>query len=178
MKLSTSRLDLVPATFDHVCAELAGPESLASLLRADVGPECPPGEYDRGAQEFFRDRLKEGGAKVVGWYGWYAIRRATADQPSVVVGSGGYFGPPGENGEVEIGLSVLPAWQGMGFAGEIVGALVENALSDARVRRIVARTTPLNAAALRLLEKCGFRRADEDETSGKIRFVISRNTGE
>ena len=66
MRLSTNRLELVSATFDHVCAELESAQRLASLLKAHVKPGWPPGEYDRDAQRFFRDRLKEGGAAVIG----------------------------------------------------------------------------------------------------------------
>jgi len=61
IKLSTNRLELIAATLDHICAELEAPERLPFLLDAEVEPGWPPGEYDRGAQEFFRDRLKEGG---------------------------------------------------------------------------------------------------------------------
>ncbi len=175
-RLSTNHLDLVAATLDHVNAELESPRHLASLLNAVVESDWPPGEYDRNAQEFFRDRLKEGGAEVVGWYGWYALRREGRDEPSVLVGAGGYFGPPGETGEVEIGLSVMPAWQGLGFATEIVMALIENAFKDIRVNRIIARTTLENLASCRLLEKCGFRHVAKDETSGNILFEILRDT--
>lgn len=174
MMLSTNRLDLIPATLEHVSAELEDAQRLASMLNARIEPGWPPGEYDRGAQEFFRDRLKEGGEKVVGWYSWYAIRRAGPDQPSVLVGAAGYFGPPGEDGEVEIGLSVLPAWRGMGFATEIIGALTENAFNDIRVRTIIAHTAPSNVASRRALERCGFSLVHEDEMSGDICFEISR----
>lgn len=174
MMLSTNRLDLIPAALEHVSAELEDPQRLASILNARIEPGWPPGEYDRGAQEFFRERLKEGGAHAAGWYSWYAVRRADDAHPSVLVGAAGYFGPPNENGEVEIGLSVMPVWQGKGFATEIIKALIENAFNDSRVRTIIAHTTTSNVASCRALEKCAFRRVHEDETSGDICFEISR----
>ena len=174
IKISTNRLELVAATLDHVCAELESPERLASLLSVEVEPGWPPGEYDRGAQEFFQDRLREGGTAVIGWYGWYAIRRGSPNQSSVLVGAGGYLGPPSESGEVEIGLSVVPAWQGLGYATELVEALVVNAFADLRVRKVTAHTTPQNLTSCRLLEKSGFRSVGIDEESGSIRFEILR----
>ena len=119
-RFSTDRIDLVASTLDHLLAELDSSEHLASMLNAEIGPGWPPGEYDRGAQEFFRDRLIDGGEKVVGWYGWYAMKRAHAGQPAAVVAAAGFFGPPDEAGVVEIGYSVVESFQKQGYATEIV----------------------------------------------------------
>jgi len=173
-KMLTNRLELIAANWDHVCAELEAPEHLAALLKATVEPGWPPGEYDRDAQIFFRDRLREGGLSVTGWYGWYALRRVNPDEPSVLVGAAGYIGPPDGAGAVEIGFSLMPAWQGLGYATEICRALVENALADARVKKVVAHAAPVNLASCRELEKCGFRGADIDEETGNKRFEILR----
>lgn len=172
VKLFTARLELVAATFEHACAELESIASLASLLEAQIEPDWPPGEYDRPAQEFFRDRLKESGPDAVGWYSWYVLYRPNPSQPSVLIGAGGYFGPPSVGGEVEIGLSVMPAWRGMGFATEIASALIKNALADTRVRGVIAHTTPANVAARTLLDKCGFRFVSKDERTGDLCFEI------
>ena len=59
VELFTNRLELIAATMGHVCAELEAPESLAALLHAWAEPGWPPGVYDRNAQEFFLNRLKE-----------------------------------------------------------------------------------------------------------------------
>jgi len=175
LKLSTDRLELIAATLDHVCAELKAPECLASLLNAQVESGWPPGEYDRAAQEFFRDRLQASGMSAVGWYGWYAVRRESCGQPSVLIGAGGYIGPPNEGGEVEIGFSVMPAWQNSGYATEICHALVENALADVRVQRVIAHASPTNGPSCRVLEKCRFHHTGADEESGHWRFEILRN---
>ncbi len=176
IKLSTNHLELIAATLDHISAEIEAPERLASLLNAQVEPEWPPGEYDRDAQDFFRDRLKEGGVAVIGWYGWYAVLRGSLYHPSVLVGGGGYFGPPSEEGEVEIGFSVMPAWQGFGYATEMAETLIENAFSDIRVQKVIAHTTFANLASCKVLEKCGFRYVCRNEESGNNRFEILRNT--
>jgi len=175
IKLSTNRLELIAATLDHICAELEAPERLASLLDAQVEPGWPPGEYDRNAQEFFRDRLKEDGVAVIGWYNWYAVQRGSPYQPSVLVGAGGYFGPPSEEGEVEMGFSVMPAWQGLGYATEMAEALIVNAFADPRVHKVIAYTTTQNMASYKVLEKCRFEFVGRDEKSGNNRFEIRRN---
>ncbi|HXK47172.1 MAG TPA: GNAT family N-acetyltransferase [Deltaproteobacteria bacterium] len=174
-RLSMNRLELIAATLDHVCAELEDTERLASILKAQIEPGWPPGEYDRNAQLFFRDRLQEGGAAVIGWYCWYAIRRGSSDQPSVLVGAGGYFGPPSKEGVVEIGFSIMPVWQGSGYATELAKGLINNAFMDNQVQKIIAHTTPTNSASCKVLDKCGFNYIGRDEESGNNLYAIMRN---
>lgn len=176
VKLSANRIELIAATFDHVCAELEAPERLAGLLNVQVEPGWPPGEYDQDAQKFFRDSLKEGGVSVVGWYGWYTVLRGSSSKPSVLIGAGGYIGPPGEDGIVEIGFSIMPEWQGLGYATEMVGMLIKNAFTDIRVQKVIAHTTPMNLASCRVLEKCGFRYVCRSEESGNNLYVITANS--
>lgn len=174
LQLATACLDLIAATLEHVCAELEAPERLAAMLSATVEPGWPPGEYDRGAQEFFRERLQAGGDDVVGWYGWYAVRRATSDLAPVLVGAGGFLGPPNERGEVEIGFSIVPNWYGQGLATELVCALVGRALADSGVQKIIAHTTEQNQASCKVLKKSGFRLIGNGMLPGSIRFELER----
>jgi RimJ/RimL family protein N-acetyltransferase len=174
--LHTSRLDLVAATEAHVRAELEDPVDLAALLNATVEPGWPPGEYDRGAQEYFRDRLLEGGEEVVGWLGWYAVRRANGIAPSALVGGAGFLGPPDVDGIVEIGFSVMPQHRRFGYASEMVKELLGFAFADARVRNVVALTAPTNIASLGVLERCGLTYVSDGEEEGTLRFEIQRKS--
>jgi [ribosomal protein S5]-alanine N-acetyltransferase len=172
MRRSTPRLELVAATLEHVCAELESVERLARLLGARLSPGWPPGEYDRGAQEFFRDRLREGGAAAVGWYTWYALRRGSAEETPMLVGAGGYFGPPSDDGVVEIGFSILPGWRNRGYATEVADGLVRNAFADPRVRKVIARAAATNAPSCRVLDHCGFRLVGTDAESGHRLYAV------
>lgn len=67
--IKTTRLTLVAATPELLCAELAGTDRIGAALEAGVPADWPPGEYDRAAIEFFLTRLTEGGPDAVGWYG-------------------------------------------------------------------------------------------------------------
>jgi RimJ/RimL family protein N-acetyltransferase len=158
----TERLELIAATLEHINAELNDLNFFASMLNAEVNPEWPPGEYDKNAQEYFRDLLLKGGEDLVGWLGWYAIKPSNENRPAVLIGAGGYFGPPSESGEIEIGYSVVPSYQKKGYATEIVKALVEIAGKDSRVKRISARTTDSNKASCTVLEKNGFKLVSRD----------------
>ncbi len=170
--MSTGSLEMIAATPDHLAAENESPECLASLLNALVEPGWPPGEYDRDAREYFQERLEEGGADVAGWYVWYALRKGESGGPSVLVGAGGYFGPPDDDGTVEIGFSVMPGWRELGCATEMAGMLVRRAFADGRVQKVVAHAAPANPMSRRVLEKCGFFFVSRDETSGDNRFEV------
>jgi RimJ/RimL family protein N-acetyltransferase len=158
----TERLELIPATLEHINAELNDLNLFATLLNAEVSPEWPPGEYDKNAQEYFRDLLIKGGENLAGWLGWYAIKPPEEKQSAVLIGAGGYFGPPSDTGEIEIGYSVVPSYQKKGYATEIVKALVDIANTDSRVKRILARTTDSNNASCTVLEKNGFKLVSRD----------------
>jgi [ribosomal protein S5]-alanine N-acetyltransferase len=170
-ELRTSHLTLVPASARHIEAELSGPEAFGAFLSAAVPESWPPGEYDEAAQRFFYRCLAKAGDAGVGWYVWYGIRAADAEAPATLVCGGGFFGPPTDGGTVEIGYSVCPEWRHRGYATELVRELVEHALRQAGVERVVAHTHPENPASIRVLERCGFLAIGEGKEAGSLRFV-------
>lgn len=169
-KLQTNNLELIAATFEYICAELESPEQLASLLNTQVEPGWPPGEYDINAQKFFHKCYKENGASVIEWFVWYAITLPKNSIPSVLIGAGGYFGPPDKDGIVEIGFSIVPSQRQKGYATEIAKALVENAFNDNRVHKIIAHTTIHNKASCKVLEKSGFHYIVNKHESDSLLF--------
>ena len=171
--LMTLRLTLIAATARHLETELEHPALLPVLLGATVPAGWPPGEYDRGAMSAFLRRLESGGTDVIGWYGWYGIRRATADVPATLILSAGYLGPPAADGIVEIGYSVVPEWRGHGYAAEAVAALVRRAFNHQSVRRVVAHAADANTASHAVLTRCGFTCVGPGKDLGYRRFECS-----
>lgn len=92
-----------------------------------------------------------------------------------MIGAGGYFGPPDEEGSVEIGFSIMPAWRNSGYATELTGMLIKNAFNDIRVRKVIAHTTSENPASRKVLEKSGFTCMGMDEESGCDLYEIHRD---
>lgn len=168
--LFTHRLELIASSALHVRTELETPEQLTHLLKATVSPAWPSGEYDRDAMEFFLARFEEGGARVQGWYGWYALCSGGPDAVRALVGAGGYFGPPNEHGTVEVGYSILPEWQRLGYAREMVQALVKHARSFAEVRHVIAHTATTNGPSIKVLLACGFQVAGTGDDAHTLRF--------
>lgn len=172
--LKSERLTLVASTLEHIRTELESPGKLADLLGAEVSTAWPTGEYDRDAMEFFRARFEEGGEAAEGWYGWYALREADAESHRALVGAGGYFGPADPEGTIEIGYSVLPAWQRRGYASEIVRLLAAHAFTFVSTRRVIAHTTAANPVSIAVLRRCGFEPAGAGREPGLLRFEKSR----
>lgn len=170
--IKSERLELVSSSATHIHIELETPLLLADKLDATVSKNWPSGEYDRDAMEYFLTCFEKGGEAVQGWYGWYAINTDLVSGERSLVGAGGYFGPPDSNGTVEIGYSVLPEWQGKGYATEIVDALVAHASSFESTNNIIAHTSPENEASKKVLISNGFREVGVDE--GKLRFEFFR----
>lgn len=70
--------------------------------------------------------------------------------------------------EVELGCAIAPAYWGHGYATEIGRMFVGLALGSLDLESVVARTTPDNAAWLRVLEKLGFEYEDEVDSDDRL----------
>ncbi|GCF88526.1 MULTISPECIES: GNAT family N-acetyltransferase [Gammaproteobacteria] len=169
--IKSNRIELISSSATHIRIELETPHLLAAKLNSIVSEDWPTGEYDRDAMSFFLSCFESGGKAVEGWYGWYAINIDTVSGERSLVGSGGYFGPPDDKGTVEIGYSVLPEWQRLGFAKEIVIALVSHALSFKNTKSIIAHTSPENEASKRVLISSGFRETGVSEDNLRFEHV-------
>jgi len=172
--LTSSRLELISSTADSIRIELETPELLTKKLNAIVSSSWPSGEYDRDAMEFFLSCFEQGGEAAQGWYGWYAIKTGDNIGTRELVGAGGYFGPPDENGIVEIGYSILPQWQRCGYASEMVNCLVKHANTFKKVIKVIAHTHPENEASVGVLSSCGFSRVGIDKETNNLRFEFKK----
>ena len=171
--LHSDRLTLVASTAAHVRTELEHPARLALLLDAHVSGDWPSGEYDRDAMQFFLTRFEEGGEAAAGWYGWYALASAPGEQRALV-GNAGFFGPPADDGTVEMGYSVLPAWQRRGYASEMVALLAAHAFTFPGIEAILAHTAEDNIASSKVLARSGFAADGPGQEPGTLRFIRRR----
>jgi len=74
----------------------------------------------------------------------------------MVIGSGGFKGPPDSEGMVEIAYGIAPPFQRRGYATEVAKALVDYALGDGSVRLLRAHTLRESNPSTKVLRKCGF----------------------
>ena len=96
------------------------------------------------------------------WY-QFAIREsssAPSDDPVLIGDLGVHFGPVGSR-EVEVGVTVAPAWQRLGVARECLSALLEHLFEDRNKTTVFAAIDPENAPVRGLLRRLGFQQRAE-----------------
>ncbi len=106
-------------------------------------------------------------------FGFWIFRDAAA----TIVGHGGLFRSPREEGEIEVGYAVLPDYWGHGYATEITRISLEVGF-EMGLRRIIGIAQVANLASRRVMEKCGMvlevETASPDGISG-VRYAIEAN---
>jgi len=155
-----TRVQLVRADLELVDSALAGDAELSSALGV---PVVPGWATFAGALEATRERLASDPA-VSAW----GTRLFVAGEPPELVGWGGFKGPPQE-GAVELGYEIAERRRGRGLATASVEAMLDEALADDEVTRVIAHTLPEHNASNRVLEKTGF--AFDGETTERDTLV-------
>lgn len=173
--LETPRMRLVGSTAELVRAEIGDRVEFARLLGATIPADWPP-EEAADALPWFLERLERADPGDAGWYGWYGIATEGVGDAPVLVGGAGSLGPP-VDGDVEIGYSLLPAYQRLGFATEMLGAILGWVRRDPRVRRITADTAINNLPSRRLLARLGFREAGPGREPGSVVYEAGADVG-
>ncbi|MBK7878086.1 MAG: GNAT family N-acetyltransferase [Planctomycetes bacterium] len=170
--LRTARLELVPATVEHLRAALASRAELARALGVAVPDTWPHDFLDDAAIVYTLERVQTGGAGTGWWF--HFVMRSEAGAPRALIGSAGYKGPPDADGTVEIGYGVVSDARRCGYATEAALALVERAFEDPRVRRVIAETLPELVGSIGVLAACGFHAIDGGSEPGVLRFELTR----
>lgn len=165
--IESPRLQLVGADSALLRAELAGPTALAVELGAAVPSQWPPEFLDEGAIRWTLAAADQMAADAV-WRMYYMLLKGDA---RTVVGTCGYKFPPDEQGRVEVGYSVVPAWQRRGLATEAVRALMAQSVEHGATE-MFAQTLPDLLASKRVMQKCGMTLTGPGSEAGAIRFAV------
>ena len=142
--LRTERLVLVPQTPAAARALLAG---------EDPGLPLAAGYPHADSLDALRMQVEHGGPDDGGWF-------VTLAADGRVVGDCGTFGPPAEDGRVEIGYGLAAPFRGQGIGTQAVAALVEHLVGEPDVRVVTASVEVGNEPSRRLLERLGFSLTD------------------
>jgi len=149
LRLKTDRLVLLALTAELVEA-LQDRQAAERLLAAAIPADWPDTEL-AGLLGIYGPWIAEDAGRL-GYGPWVLIVR---DEGSVA-GSAGFMGKRPENGEpIELGYGVHPEFRNRGYATEATRVLVEWALSQPLVERVIAKCDPGNTPSVRVLEKTG-----------------------
>lgn len=165
----TRRLTLVPASVALARAERDDRAAFADLLGAVVPDAWPPRTIPDVLPLFLG--WLESAPDRVGWFSWYALLRDATDAGSILIGGGGFLGPP-RDGVVQLGYSILPEFQRRGYATEMVRGLASWAFVQPSVAVIAAEAEWANPASVRVLERSGFQAAGPASHPERMRFEL------
>lgn len=141
------------------------PRHLRALLRSErdfedtAGLRVAAGIHEQMLQASadFKQRVENGKQPDPWQFGFAVIHK----NDNVLIGTGGFPGPPDSNGVAEIAYGIVPHYQGCGYATEAAKALIDFATRDPRVRTICAHTLAEINASTRVLEKCGLKKVGD-----------------
>jgi len=169
----TKRLELIAGTSGLVRAQISNRERFARLLEARV-PRAREQEPDH--QETMKNvaQALEKRPEQVGWWCWYFVLHNRVTGHRVLIGNGGFKGPPADDGTVEIGYSLLQPYRNRGYTAEAVKALVSWAFQHPQVTRVIAEAQLGNTASIRVLQKAGFTEVGPGSQRSLVRFEMAR----
>lgn len=149
MDITTERLILHPLT----------PAEARRIVDGAPGPDAHWHEQYPLEDELVPLRSLAGAQSVDPVFTLYMIRTA---EDGLAVGGIGFFGPPGEDGAVELGYGLVAAARGRGVATEALRAAVVLARANGATE-VKADTALDNLASQRVLDKAGFRETHRDD---------------
>ncbi|ACU08021.1 GCN5-related N-acetyltransferase [Flavobacteriaceae bacterium 3519-10] len=97
---------------------------------------------------------------------WGIADRAT----DCIIGTCGYY-RGFENGRGELGCVLLPDFRGKGYMSDAMKLAVDFGLNTIGLKQIWAATDRTNIAAVKLLERVGFRKTAERE-DGEVEYFL------
>ncbi len=115
--MHTHRLHLIPCTHAHLEAFLRNRAALARMLQVSIPDSFPvfPGSF-----EYWHQRLSID-SSLLGWSSWLFVHQTER----VLLGDGGFKGPPTDQGTIEIGYAIVPEYRRQGLATEAARGLTD-----------------------------------------------------
>jgi RimJ/RimL family protein N-acetyltransferase len=91
----------------------------------------------------------------------YLLRVAVLKQSMVVVGSAGFHNLPDENGMIEIGFGVDPAFQNKGYGKQILHGMWGWVVNEPGVKTLRYTVSPSNLISKQIIQKLEFKLVGE-----------------
>ncbi|GJL96514.1 MAG: hypothetical protein DHS20C06_03310 [Hyphobacterium sp.] len=175
LELKADRLKLVALDARLAGLQSRAPAAFFEALGVQSEAGWPPEPMDQRAMDLTESSLKNH-PEQVGWQFWAFIWPEFNSGMDRLVGGGGFKGPPGDDGVVEIGYSMLTSFREQGLATEAVETLIDWAFSTGQVQEVIAETLPHLIASQRVLEKTGFVEVGQRDEDGLtiVRFALQR----
>jgi [ribosomal protein S5]-alanine N-acetyltransferase len=167
--IMTDRLELIPITYEAIQSERSRDGRLGELIRCKVPAEWPPPHWEAHVFDFMLSQF-ERFPDQFGWPRYIAARNP--DSSRTLIGSIGAYSRTDPPQECEIGYSILPRFEGQGFATEATLAIIDFLRKDSRITSVIADAHPSMTGSIRVLERCGLTLDGEGEQPGTLRYRL------
>ncbi len=174
IEVQTPRLRLVAIDAELARLQVEDRPAFFAAVGAEIEAAWPPVQDD---EPKLTEKLKllEANPEEAGWRGWVFLMGWTPGGLDRAVGTGGFFGPPDDTGEIEIGYAMCASFREQGLATEAVGGMLDWAFRDDRVKSVRALTEAHLYASRRVLEKSGFTETETISNGEEtIRYDLAR----
>lgn len=169
-RVNTDRLLLAPMNLQILQVAIQGDGALSELLHVHVAEKW--NEFGLQVLEYALQKLTRE-PEAEHWWTWLAILK----EENILVGNGGYKGLPDQEGRIEIGYAIAPAYRKQGLATEMAQGLIQNAFEYPPVKLVTAHTLASPNASTKVLKRNHFQNVSElyEEGTGRIwRWELER----
>jgi len=149
--IETARLYLHPLTFDQLKLYLQNDGSLEKELNIEWHPRDIHPDLRESLQSTLLPEMEDHQN-----FHLFTLWTMISKEYHCMIGDLCFKGEPCENGSVEIGYGIYPAYERKGYITEAVEVLCLWALNQKYVRSVRAETLLDNIASQRVLQKNGF----------------------
>lgn len=149
--IETERLFLHPLTYEQLKKYLQNDGS----LEKELAIEWRPREIHPELKEALENTLLPSVANNANYH-FFTLWTMISKERNCMIGDLCFKGAPCEDGGVEIGYGIYPAFERKGHITEAVEVLCHWALGQKYVRSVKAETAKENIASQRVLQKNGF----------------------
>ncbi|WP_051978448.1 GNAT family N-acetyltransferase [Edaphobacter aggregans] len=171
-EIRTLRLALVAITPDTILAEQAADGDfhlLGAAIGCTIHPEWPPIHWEPHVLTFMLNQFAAHPDQA-SWHRYVALPEPNGAR--TLIGCLGAFAKDDPPATCEIGYSILPSFEGRGYATEGTRALIDHLRADTRITSIIAHTFPSLTGSIRVMEKCGLVFDGDGAEPGTIRYRL------
>jgi ribosomal-protein-alanine N-acetyltransferase len=156
--VETDRLNIIPLTCSQLTKYLKADNKLEEELALTSTGRIISEEVKDLVELFTLPKMKGINKHNYLFYTfWIVVNKST----KIIVAELGFKGPPGRDGNIEIGYGTMPDHQHNGYMTEAVGGMLKWAIKREDVKGVLAETNQKNMASVRIVQKNGFQQFDK-----------------
>lgn len=157
--IETDRLYLFPLTLAQLKMYLKNDGSLEAALKLIPSSRVISLELQEAITQTLIPNFENSGLCIFYTTLWTVILKSE----SKMVGDLCFYGPPNDQGEIEVGYGTYLDFEGRGIMTEALSGIITWSKGQPTVKSIIATTNKDNPGSMQVLKKNGFCKSHESE---------------